>query len=71
MAPLVVRRDPDLTATPNTGRIAQSSDRAEYKAAIDWSIPSVGLSRDAVSGHKIKAVLKTANFSVRPLQAAL
>jgi hypothetical protein len=27
-----------LTATPNTGRIAQSSDRAGYKAAIDWSI---------------------------------
>jgi hypothetical protein len=27
-----------LTATPNTGRIAQSSDRAGYKTAIDWSI---------------------------------
>jgi hypothetical protein len=27
-----------LTATPNTGRIAQNSDRAEYKASIDWSI---------------------------------
>jgi hypothetical protein len=27
-----------LTATPNTGRIAQSSGRAGYKAAIDWSI---------------------------------
>jgi hypothetical protein len=27
-----------LTATPNTGRIAQNSDRAGYKAAIDWSI---------------------------------
>lgn len=26
------------TATPNTGRIAQSSDRSGYKAAIDWSI---------------------------------
>jgi hypothetical protein len=27
-----------LTATPNTGRIAQISDRAGYKAAIEWSI---------------------------------
>jgi hypothetical protein len=26
------------TATPNTGRIAQSSDRSGYRAAIDWSI---------------------------------
>lgn len=26
------------TATPNTGRIAQSSDRSGYKAAVDWSI---------------------------------
>jgi hypothetical protein len=37
-----------LTATPNTGRIAQSSDRAGYKAAIDWSIEVMAeLARDA------------------------
>ena len=37
-----------LTATPNTGRIAQSSGRAGYKAAIDWSIEVMAeLARDA------------------------
>ena len=37
-----------LTAAPNTGRIAQNSDRAGYKAAIDWSIEVMTeLARDA------------------------
>lgn len=34
----VRRGNTRYTATPNTGRIAQSSDRSGYEAAIEWSI---------------------------------
>lgn len=43
----VRRGNTRYTATPNTGRIAQSSDRSGYEAAIEWSIEVITeLARD-------------------------